>query len=786
MNNTRLPILAALLAGWITVADAQTETATAETATLTYQDPLAYQDPSAPIDERVEDLLGRMTLEEKVAQLNSISIRGSAATQEGFVVMKKTITERLNNGIGQIENTFDPRPPRKSVEQVNKMQQYLIDNTRLKIPALIGSECLHGHAGYNSTVFPVPLAMASSWNPELVNEAFNAIGIESRVRGSHEAHTPVLDLGRDPRWGRIEESYGEDTYLVSQMALAVVSGLQGGKSGDPGRDHIVSAPKHFAGYGQVVGGRNFAATPIETKTLMDDILPPFEVAVKIAGAQGMMASHCDVGGVPAHGNRWLLTELLRDQWGFKGMVVSDYMDIKRLEEFHHVAATVQDAARMALIAGMDLDLPDGVAYQELTAVIKNEPELESYLDQSVSRILRLKFMMGLFEDPFVDADVAEKIVGQPSHVALAEQLALESITLLRNPENILPLQLDSLDQIAVIGPNAASELIGNYTMQNDYVVSLLKGITDFASDSSTVKYQKGCGLGTFDPKSGYRSASLKDELPMIEKAVKLAANSGVAIVCVGGDTKSAREAFYRPGVRGDRSTLGLLGNQKELVMRVIETGTPTVVVLMGGRPFSIPEIAEQPCAILNTFYLGQTNGTAVAKVLFGEVNPSGKLPLSVPRSVGQLPVYYSQKATSFYKDYWEETSRPLFPFGHGLSYTTFETSNLKLASQEFAMDEPVKFSVQVKNTGKVAGAEVVQVYFRDKVASVVRPEKLLVRFQKVFLEPGQTKELSFELSPKIDLSFTGIEMERVTEPGEFELTVGGSLDSELKETFLVR
>ena len=777
MNFLRLILVPMLLIGLASIAHGQA----GQTETRA-----VYQDPSAPVEKRVEDLLQRMTLEEKVAQLNSISIRGSAATQEGFVVMDKPILERLKYGIGQIENTFDPRPPRKSVEQVNKMQQHLIDITRLKIPALIGSECLHGHAGYNSTVFPTPLAMASSWNPELINQAFTVIGRESRVRGSHEAHTPVLDLGRDPRWGRIEESYGEDTYLVTQMAIAVVSGLQGGKTGNPGRDHVVSAPKHFAGYGQVVGGRNFAATPIETKTLFDDIMPPFKAAVQTAGAQGMMASHCDVGGVPAHGNKWLLTDLLRDQWGFKGMVVSDYMDIKRLEEFHHVAETVEDAARMALVAGMDMDLPDGVAYQKLTQVIKNEPELEKYLDRGVARILRLKFMMGLFENPFVDVETAVKTVGQASHVALAEKVALESMTLLRNPNNILPLNLDQLKNIAVIGPNADSDLIGSYTMKNDYVVNLLKGITDYSGDQAKVQFAKGCGLGKFDRKIGYIPPSLKDELPMIEKAVDLASKSDVAIVCVGGNTKSAREAFYRPGVRGDRSTLGLLGNQKELVMKVVATGTPTVVVLMGGKPFSIPEIAEQPCAILNTFYLGQTNGTAAAKVLFGEVSPSGKLPVSVPRSVGQLPVYYSQKATSFYKDYWEETAQPLFPFGHGLSYTSFEISDLKLAQKKIAIDQPVKFTVNVQNTGKMAGAEVVQVYFRDKVASVVRPAKLLVRFKKVFLEPGESKEIAFELTPKDDLSFTGIDMKRVVEPGEFELTVGNSQDGDLQETFLLK
>jgi len=774
MANTHLLLLPILLASFVSVSHGQTQT-----------NPV-YKDSAAPVEKRVEDLLSRMTLEEKVAQLNSISIRDSAASQEGFVVMDQSILERLKHGIGQIENTFDPRPPRKSVEQVNQMQQHLIDITRLKIPALIGSECLHGHAGYNSTVFPTPLAMASSWNPELVNQAFEVIGTESRVRGSHEAHTPVLDLGRDPRWGRIEETYGEDTYLVTQMAIAAVSGLQGSRSGNPGREHIVSAPKHFAGYGQVVGGRNFAATPIDNKTLFDEVLPPFEAAIKVAGAQGVMASHCDVDGVPAHGNKWLLTDLLRDQWGFQGMVVSDYMDIKRLEEFHHVAETVEDAARMALIAGMDMDLPNGVAYQRLTDVIKNEPELGTYLDRGVARVLRLKFMLGLFEDPFVDAEKAVKTVGQPAHVALAEKVALESITLLQNPKDILPLKLKPLNKIAVIGPNADSDLIGSYTMENDHIVNLLEGITNYSRDQATVRFAKGCGIGDFDSKTGYQPTSLEAELPMIQKAVDLAAASDVAIVCVGGDTMSAREAFYRPGVRGDRSTLGLLGNQQELVMRVVATGTPTVVILMGGRPFAIPEIAEQPCAILNTFYLGQTNGTAVAKVLFGEVNPSGKLPISVPTSVGQLPVYYSQKATSFYKDYWEESSQPLFPFGHGLSYTTFDISDLKLEQREVAIDQPVKFSVQIRNTGKVAGAEVVQVYFRDKVASVVRPAKLLVRFEKVFLEAGETQQISFELSPDKDLSFTGIDGKRRVEPGAFEVTVGNSQDGELKATFELR
>ncbi|MEO7599847.1 MAG: glycoside hydrolase family 3 N-terminal domain-containing protein, partial [Opitutus sp.] len=702
-----------------------------------------YQDATAPVDARVADLLSRMTLEEKVAQLTSISLRPSAATEEGIAVANRSARERLSLGIGQIENTFDPRPPRQSVELVNKLQRQLRDETRLKIPALIGSECLHGHAGYNSTVFPVPLAMASSWNPELVHRAFDIIGIEARARGAHEAHTPVIDLGRDPRWGRIEESYGEDTYLVTRMAVAVVSGLQGGSNGQPGRTHIISAPKHFAGYGQVSGGRNFAATPIETKTLFDEVLPPFEAAVREAHAQGMMASHCDIGGVPAHGNHWLLTELLKKDWAFPGMVVSDYNDVPRLDEFHHVVGSLDEAAALALTAGMDLDLPVGAGYGRLVGIVKKDSSLLPYLDESVRRILRLKFMLGLFEDPFTDADQVEHIVGQPEHVQLAGQLAGESITLLKNSAGLLPLDVGKLKRIAVIGPRSATKETGGYSMANDHVVSILDGIKHFVGDRAQVEFAEGCKIGEVkqvNQQTVFIPYPLADETAAMDRAVAVAKSAGVAVVCVGGNIQTSMEAFYVRGIKGDRATLDLLGNQNELVRRILATGTPTVVVLMGGKPYAISAIAEQATSILNTFYLGQTNGTALAKVLFGETNPSGKLPVTIPRSVGQLPAYYSQKAESFYKDYLDEQPGPLYPFGFGLSYTTFSYSDLKISKPSGRLIDPVKFSVKVSNSGAVAGAEVVQVYFRDKVASVVRPEKLLVRFGKVFLQPGEQQE----------------------------------------------
>lgn len=739
--------------------------------------PPIYLDPLAPLDARLGDLMGRMTLEEKIAQVRSTSLRASAATEEGIAEAEKSVRDQIKNGIGQIENTFDPRPPRKSVEDVNALQRILVENTRLKIPALVGSECLHGHSGYNSTVFPTPLAMASSWNPELVHQAFDIVGLEARARGAHEAHTPVLDLGRDARWGRIEETYGEDTYLTFVMALAIVSGLQGGMDGNPGTTHIVSAPKHFAGYGQVSGGRNFAATPVDDKTLFDEVLPPFEAAVIGAQAQGMMASHCDVGGVPAHGNRWLLTDLLRGRWGFKGMVVSDYNDIPRLDEYHHVVSSVEEAARMAIMAGLDLDLPAGAGYASLGAAIRKDPKLEAYLDLSVRRILRLKFLLGLFENPYADVNAVEEIVGSEAHEKVAEDLACESITLLKNAGNLLPLKPEGLKTIAVIGPKAASNDMGTYSMKNDHLITILDGIRRKVGPGVRVIHEEGCRIGKFEitkAGSSMEEFPLASEAASIQKAVDAAESADVAIVCVGGDLNTSMEAFYQSGVKGDRSTLDLLGNQQELVMRVIGTGKPVIVVLMGGKPYSIPDVYSRADVVINTFYLGQCNGIAVAKVLFGEVNPSGKLPITIPRSVGQLPAYYSQKAQSFYKEYLDEKAGPLFSFGFGLSYTTFGFSALDLGKGSYRLDEPVTLNFKVKNTGDVAGAEVAQVYFRDKVASVIRPARLLVRFEKVFLKPGEEREISFQLDPQKDLSFTGIDMKRVVEPGTFEVMVGDS------------
>lgn len=746
-----------------------------------------YRDPSAKIEDRVEDLISRMTLAEKAAQVQAVSLRDSTADEEGLAGIVKAVRDGISEGIGQIENTFDPRLPAESVKEVNDLQRQLLEETRLGVPALIGSECAHGHAGRESTILPVPLAMASSWNASLVEKAFDVAGREARARGAHEAHTPVLDLGRDPRWGRIEETLGEDTHLVSQMGLAAVSGLQGGRDGNPGSTHIISAPKHFAGYGQVVGGRNFAATPIDSLTMADEVYPPFKTVVQEGKALGMMASHCEVDGVPAHGNRRLLTELLRDEWGFEGYVVSDYNDVPRLEFFQRVAESVEDACDMALSAGMDMDLPVGQGYQHLLKAIEARPELEKELDVSVRRILALKFKLGLFENPFVDEEAVKSVVDSSENRKVAEEIALESIVMLRNEGGILPLEKSALSKIAVIGPNADSEQVGNYTVGRSEITSFLAGVQAATAGKIEVSHAAGCAiaeLGWDGSQTTLTQKTLAEEEDSIQEAVTLASQADVAVLCVGGTTETSREAFFVDGIKGDRATLGLLGNQMELVRRVVATGKPTVVVLQGGRPYSLPELAEMPVAILNTFYLGQANGDALAKVLFGEYSPSGRLPVTIPRSVGQLPMYYSQKRISFYKDYLDEEPGPLYPFGFGIGYSTFEYSDLKLSAATITKTDELEISFTLKNVGGVAAAEVVQLYLRDLYASIVRPEKLLVGFDKVYLEAGEAKRVTLKLSPEGHMSFTNPQGERVVESGGFEIEVGtSSVDTQLKGSF---
>ena len=736
-----------------------------------------YMDVNLPVEDRVDALLKLMTIEEKVAQIKSSHTNSLIAANEGGNKEENGFESQLKFGIGAIENIGDKRTPAESVEFTNTLQKYLVENTRLKIPAIIASECLHGHHGFNSTSFPVPIAMACSFNDSLVHEVYKVVGREARLRGSHSAHSPNLDIGRDPRWGRIEETFGEDAYLVSRMAYASVAGLQGSNSGNPGTTHIVANSKHYAGYGQGDGGRNFAPTVTTPRIFFDEILKPFEVAVKEARGQGIMPSHNEIDGIPAHANQQLLTDILRDKWGFQGVVVTDYNDVPRLYEFHRVAESYADAAVLGLKSGVDMDIPRGRAYALLLDKVKDDPKLEKYIDRSVKRVLRLKFMLGLFENPYADPKAAE-FVGSEANRELAKKITDESIVLLKNENNLLPLNKSNLKSIAVIGPKAKAIEHGAYASANEHTVSILQGIENYVGNGIKVSYEEGCKVGQVKKINGQTVGiefPLEDEINNIKKAAKLAAKSDVAIVCVGSEMAWSKEAYYAKGHAADRSSIHLLGNQLELVRRVMATGTPTVVVLMHGKPLAIPELAEESQALVDIFYLGQTLGTSVADVLFGDVNPSGKLSVSYPRSVGQLPVYYSQKISGVFKHYLDNPNTPLYPFGYGLSYTEYEYSNLILADTVMSKEEDLHFECSVKNIGSVGGKEAVQVYIFDQYASVTRPVKQLIRFKKVELKVGEEKRVKFTITAE-DLSFTGPYMQKIIESGKFDLMIGAASD----------
>lgn len=737
-----------------------------------------YKNKDLSIQQRVDDLYSRMNLQEKVAQVSAYQLNKLIIEAEGGKSdTKVTLDNALKNGIGFVENAFDTLEAVQSVEKINKIQAFL-KNTRLGIPAIVGSEGLHGYTGTNSTVFPSPIAIGCSFDPELVKKAYDIVGREARARGSSEIHGIVLDIGRDPRWGRIEETFGEDTYLNTMMGIACVSGLQGGISGNPDTSHVISSPKHFAGYAQVDGGRNFAPTHFTYRTFMDQILPPFEAAIKVAHAQGIMASHGDIDGIPAHGNQWLLTQVLKQQWGFQGVVVSDYMDISRLDILHHVAANQDEAAEMALRAGIDVDLPTGAAYKNLVRLVAQKPELMPYLEQAVKRVLRLKFMLGLFENPFSDAHFAKTFVNNDAHINLSKQLADKCVVLLKNSKNILPLKKENIKTIAVIGPKAADRSLGTYTMPNDKAISILEAIQHEAGSAIKVLYHEGCKIANYkvmpDGEEITELIPISKEQKSISAAVNTALQADAVILCLGDEHFTVKEAVFKPGKKGDRSELTLLGNQLALARQLIATGKPVVIVLKNGRPISIPELNAEATSIMEVFNNGMMTGPAVCDAIFGKTNPGGKLSVSVPKSVGQLPVYYSQNATGTYKDYILEDSKPLYPFGYGLSYTTFSYTGLNIEDKVISSGRDFKFSFIIKNTGNYTGDEVVQVYVHDKVASVLRPVKELKRFERVALKPGESKLVSFTLNPAIDLSFTNNENKKVAEPGEFDLMIGAS------------
>src|SRR5713226_1524991 len=748
-----------------------------------------YRDARAPVEQRVADLLSRMTLEEKVAQLegtwqnkNFISDTNQRIVDDNGAFVPEHAAVLLKYGLGEMSRPSENRGPREMAEFTNTMQKWLKENTRLGIPILFHEECLHGHAAPKATSYPQAIALASTWDTTLVHDVFSATASEVRARGAQQCLAPVLDLAREPRWGRTEETYGEDPYLVSRIGVAAIEGYQG-KRPFLDKSHVFATAKHFAVHGQPEGGTNAAPGNYSERVIREYFLKPFEAAVREAHVQAVMPSYNEIDGIPSHSNTKLLTGILRQEWCFDGVVVSDYFGIDELRRLHHVVGNKEDAAKMALEAGVDVELPFADAYGSLIAQVKAGSIAEARVDRAVARVLRAKFLAGLFDDAYVDPAFAEKITNSADHQQLALKAAHEAIILLKNQNNLLPLEKGKYKRIAVIGPNAAEVHLGGYSDDPGRGVSVLQGIKEKVGSSGEVSYSLGCKITETEPDWNADKVVLGDaalNARRIQEAVKVAQKADIAILVLGENEQTSREAWAveHPG---DRDNLDLLGNQDDLVKAILGTGKPVVVFLLHGRPNSINTIAESVPAILDGWYLGQETGTAVADALFGDYNPGGKLPITVPRSTGQLPDYYYQKPSGK-REYLGSTTKPLYPFAWGLSYSTFKYANLRLSPDTIGRQAQTTVSVDVTNTGKVRGDEVVQLYIRDEVSAVTRPVKELRGFQRIALSPGETKTVELSLGPG-ELSFLNREMHRVVEPGTFAIMVGGNSE-ELIQTKL--
>ena len=727
------------------------------------------------IDFRVEELLSRMNLEEKVAQLGTVEIRQLVDENNRFSLDRAR--ELLRNGIGQITRVSGGLEvgPREAARLANEIQRFLVEKTRLGIPAIIHEECLSGFMAKTATTFPQAIGLASTWNPKLVGEVTNLIRRQMRMVGAHQGLAPLLDVPRDPRWGRVEETFGEDPYLVAAIGVAYIRGLQGEdlKSG------VIATPKHFAGYSFSEGGRNLAPVHVGPSEFREVFLYPFEAAVKLARAYSLMNAYHEVDGVPCAASRELLTDILRGEWGFEGFVVSDYWSISMLYTFHFTARNAKEAAIQALTAGVDVELPNAACYGEpLREAVEEGLIPESVVDEAVRRVLRAKLLLGLFENPYVDVYKVPESHDDEEGRRLALQAARESIVLLKN-DGILPLNPQEVKSIAVVGPNAAStrNLIGNYGYTAHLglpydavrIVSILEGLKSRAGGSVEIRYAKGCSIKD-DDRSGF------------EEAVEAAKRSDVVIAVMG-----ERSGFGEDDVSGegkDRASLTLPGVQGELLEVLLETGKPLILVLVNGRPLALESYVERCAAIIEAWYPGEEGGNAVADVIFGFYNPSGRLPVSFPRTVGQIPVYYNRRHSSM-GSYVFTNSKPLFPFGYGLSYTEFKYRDLRVKPDEVGPGGEVEISFILENVGSRKGAEVCQLYVRDVVASVTRPVKELKGFAKVQLAPGEKAKVTFRLPLEL-LAFYDKHMRLVVEPGEFEVMVGASSeDIKLKGNFRV-
>jgi len=754
----------------------------------------AYRNPELPVAKRVKDLLGRMTLEEKAAQMTCMWQEKNQKLldpQGNFDPERAKAAFKSGRGLGQVGRPSDSgggKNARANAELTNAIQKFFAEHSRLGIPVIIHEECLHGHAAVDGTSFPQPIALGGTFDPELVEALFTMTAAEARLRGTHQALTPVVDVAREPRWGRVEETYGEDPYLISRMGIAAVRGFQGdAKFGDKRR--VIATLKHFVGHGQPESGMNCAPANVSMRVLRETFLYTFKEAIQKAGAISVMASYNEVDGVPSHASQWLLRDVLRKEWGFKGYVVGDYYAVWELgyrpgTHGHFVAKDKKESCALAVQAGVNIELPEPDCYLHLVELVRKGALKEAQLDELVAPMLFWKFQMGLFEDPYVDPAEAERVVGCEEHAKLALRAARESITLLKNENNLLPLNLDRIGTIAVIGPNAHRNLLGGYSGVPKYNVTVLEGIRAKVGGRAKVLYSEGCKItrgGSWQQDEVVPSDPEEDR-KQIQQAVRVARQADAIVLAIGGNEQTSREAWMLNHM-GDRTSLDLIGRQEELVQAMLATGKPVIVLLFNGRPLSINYVSQHVPAIFECWYLGQETGNAVADALFGDFNPGGKLPITIPRSAGHLPAFYNYKPSAR-RGYLFDDVSPLFAFGYGLSYTTFAIQNVRLAKKRIGRDGSTEALAEVTNTGTREGSEVIQMYIRDLVSSVTRPVKELKGFKRIWLQPGETQTVALEITPE-SLAFYDIHMKYVVEPGEFEIMVGNSSgDCDLQKVVL--
>ena len=723
-----------------------------------------YKDPAQPVEKRVADLVSRMTLEEKIRQLDMYwgkevaNMKGHDASSYAEEKIKNTIA---TTGIGSVHD-FYPLDPGIT----NRIQKYALEKTRLGIPVLFIEEGLHGYSGLGSTSFPVPLQLAGAWDTALVHDIGRAIATETRAHGVDMILGPVLCLPRDPRWGRVEETYGEDPYLAAQNGVAMVKGLQGKNVSDD--NAVIAEPKHFAIHGIPEAGSNTSPVFMSEREGRSSFLYVFEKAVREGGALAMMAAYSELDGIPCVDNKWLLTDVLRKEWGFKGFVLSDLGAIKMSLENHQVATDISDALAQSLKAGLNMQFYDfghDDFLKALTKAVQNKALSEEQLNKTVSDVLRVKFLLGLFDHPNTDPSLKAKVFHSQQNQDLALKAAQESICLLKNDGGLLPLN-KNVKSVAVIGPLATSTYLGGYSNDEGRGVSILDGLKQRAGNSFNINYEKG-----------YSTDTTENDKGLLQKSIGTVKNADVAVVVLGEDLDIIGEGK-------DRANLDLDDKQMKLIKALHETGKPIAVVLFNGRPLSINWVAKNIPSIVESWFSGEKGGLAIADVLLGNVNPSGKLPMTFPRSVGQLPFYYDHKPTSRHA-YVDEANTPLFPFGLGLSYTSFEYSNLRILPAKIPVNGTADISVQIKNTGPGEGTEVVQLYLRDVIGSVTTPVIALKGFERIALKPGESGVVHFKIGTE-HLALWNREMKHVVEPGEFKIMVGSSSeDIRLKDSLWV-